>query len=107
MALDTQPIRTKKHRNGVTHIGSVIDGAEALVAATAELGREDLDGIRRVLVADLEAARSYLNKVETRLQEQATGVNEYIHEKPWQSVAIAVGGGALVGVLFGALAFRR
>lgn len=85
----------------------MIDGAEALVAATAELSEDKLVDIRESLVRDPEAARKHLEKLEAGLKTQATGVDDYVHENPWQSIGIAAGAGVLAGLLVGATAFRH
>ncbi len=97
----------RKRKNGAlptsSHLGGLIDGAEALVAATADLGEEKVADLRESLKADLEAAREQLERLEGDLKERATGIDDYVHENPWQAIGVA----AAAGVLVGALAFRR
>jgi len=88
-------------------IDSVIDGAEALVAATAEVSEHKIVDIRKSLESDLEAARTHLEKLEAGLKTQANNVDEFVHENPWQAIGVAAGAGVLTGVLMGAVAFRR
>jgi ElaB/YqjD/DUF883 family membrane-anchored ribosome-binding protein len=90
-----------------TPIDGVIDGAEALVAATAEIGEDKLDNIRKSLEKDLEAAREHLAKLDAGLKKQASNVDVFVHENPWEAIGIAAGAGVLTGVLVGAVAFRR
>ncbi len=99
--------RDAKRRNGESHLGRVIDGAEALVAATADLGEDKLSDLRTSLEADLEAARAHFKKLEAGLTRRATDTDTYVHEKPWQSIGVAAGAGVLIGVLVGAVAFRH
>ena len=94
---------SRKQKNGASHLSGVIDGAEALVAATADIGEEKIGDLRSTLKADLEAAREQLEKLESKLMERATGVDEFVHENPWQ----CIGAAAVAGVLVGAIAFRR
>jgi len=96
-----------KHKNGTSHLGGVIDGAEALVAATADFGEDKLGDIRKTLKEDLEAAREHLEKLEAGIKANASSVDDYVHENPWQSIGVAAGAGVLTGVLVGAVAFRR
>lgn len=99
------PTRThaRKQKNGASHIGGVIDGAEALVAATADLGEEKLTDLRDTLKADLESARDQLERLESQIRDRANVVDDYVHENPWQAIGVA----AAAGVVVGALAFRR
>jgi len=108
MATRTQATGANKHKNnGASRIGGVIDGAEALVAATADMSEDRLVDIRESLKKDLEVAREHLEKLEAGLRNQASGVDELIHENPWRAVGFAAGAGVLAGVLVGAVAFRR
>ncbi len=103
MSTHTQAV---KHKNGTSRIGGVIDGAEALIAATAELGEGKVMDIRKSLEKDLESAREHLSKLEAGIKTQATTVDDYVHENPWQAIGVVAGAGVLAGVLMGA-AFRR
>jgi ElaB/YqjD/DUF883 family membrane-anchored ribosome-binding protein len=98
---------SRKLKNGsssTTHyLGGVIDGAEALVAATADVGEGKIVDLRESLQAELEAARDQLEKLETDLKDRATSIDDYVHENPWQAIGVA----AAAGVLVGAIAFRR
>ncbi|MBN2194989.1 MAG: DUF883 family protein [Polyangiaceae bacterium] len=107
MSIHTQTHGRRKHKNGASHIGGVIDGAEALVNATADMSESGIDDIRKSLEGDLEAARAYVEKLEVGLVNRASGANEFVHEKPWQSIGVAVGAGVAVGVILGAVAFRH
>ena len=107
MSTDTHAGRTTKRKNGTSSIGHFIDQAEALVAATADLGEDKLDGIRGSLQKDLEAAREHLEKLEAGIKGQAHSVDDYVHENPWQSIGVAAGTGILTGFLLGAVTFRR
>ena len=96
----------RKRKNGAhptSQLGGLIDGAEALVAATADLGEEKVADLRESLKAELEAAREQLERLEIDLKDRASGVDDYVHENPWQAIGVA----AAAGVLVGALAFRR
>lgn len=99
------PTRTisRKQKNGASHLDGVIDGAEALVAATADLGEAKITDLRTRLKADLEAAREQLDKLETDIKARANAIDDYVHENPWQAIGVA----AAAGVLVGAIAFRK
>lgn len=95
--------RSKKKNHESSHLGGVIDGAESLLAATADLGEDKLVDLRERLQADLELARDQLEKLETQLKERVTSVDDYVHENPWQAIGVA----AAAGVIVGAIAFRK
>jgi ElaB/YqjD/DUF883 family membrane-anchored ribosome-binding protein len=104
MATQTRSISQKS--NGASPIDGVIHGAEALLAATADLGEEKLEDLRTTLHEDLEAARKQLGKLEARVAERATGIDDYVHENPWQVIGAAAVAGVIVGAL-GAIAARK
>ncbi len=101
--MSTRTNVTKKHKNGVSHLDGVIDGAEALLAATADVGEGKIVDLRTQLQADLESARTQLAKLETGLKDRASSVDEFVHENPWQAIGVA----AAAGMLVGAIAFRK
>jgi len=94
----------RKHKNGTSRMTTgVIDGAEALVAATADLGEDKLHDLRTTLKADLESARTRLASLEAKLEHRAKAVDDYVHENPWPAIGVA----AAAGVVVGALVFRK
>ena len=101
------PTRTavahKRNSHPSSQFTGVIDGAEALVDATADFGEEKVVNLRKTLKADLELARTQLERLEATLSERANVVDAYVHENPWQAIGVA----AAAGVIVGALAFRR
>ena len=104
MATTTRATPTKMKNNGSSSaLNGVLDGAEALVAATADMGEEKLESLRSTLQGELEAARKQLERLEGKLVERANGIDDYVHENPWQAIGVA----GAIGVLVGAVAFRR
>jgi len=95
------------HQTDGGAMGGVIDGAEAFVASTAERGEDKLVHIRQGLEKDLEAARAHLEQLEAGLRTKAVKADDYVHAHPWQSIGVAAGAGVAVGVIVGAVAFRR
>lgn len=95
--------KSKTKKNGASSLSGVIDGAEALVAATADIGEDKLEGIRSTLQEELEAAREHLTSLESNLKDRVSAVDEYVHENPWQAIGVA----AAAGFVAGAIAFRR
>ena len=85
----------------------VIADAEELLKATAAQQGEKINAVRTRVEGSLEAARAWVVELEQAAEEKAkeaaTATDVYVHENPWQAVAIA----AAVGFFFGTLARRK
>jgi len=85
----------------------VVADAEELLRATASQAGEKVGVARERIQASLASARVKLAETERAVLDQtklaAKATDEYVRENPWQ----AVGVGALIGFLLGALISRR
>jgi len=85
----------------------VVADAEELLRATASQAGEKVGVARERIQASLAQARVKLAEAERAVLDQtklaAKATDEYVRENPWQ----AVGVGALIGFLLGALITRR
>ncbi|HEX5612340.1 MAG TPA: DUF883 family protein [Burkholderiales bacterium] len=85
----------------------VVADAEELLRATASQAGEKVGVARERIQASLAQARIKLAEAERAVLDQtkiaAKATDEYVRENPWQ----AVGVGALIGFLLGALISRR
>ena len=85
----------------------VIADAEELLKATAAQQGEMINAVRARVEGSLDAARSWVVELEQAAEEKtkeaAKAADVYVHENPWQAVAIAAG----IGFVFGTLARRR
>jgi ElaB/YqjD/DUF883 family membrane-anchored ribosome-binding protein len=85
----------------------VVADAEELLRATASQAGEKVGVARERIQASLAQARVKLAETERAVLDQtklaAKATDEYVRENPWQ----AVGVGALIGFLLGALISRR
>ncbi len=85
----------------------VVADAEELLRATASQAGEKVGVARERIQASLAQARAKLADAERAVLDQtrvaAKATDEYVRENPWQ----AVGVGALIGFLLGALISRR
>lgn len=83
----------------------VLADAEALLAATAGDASGSMAELRERVQATLSQARSGLidaqEQVVERAKAAAKATDDYVHDKPWQSVGMAAGVGLLVGLLIG------
>jgi len=86
---------------------TVVVDAEELLKATASQTGERIVAARARASESLAAAKARLAEAQATVVEKvkvaAKTTDNYVHEKPWQSVGIA----AAVGVIIGALIARR
>jgi ElaB/YqjD/DUF883 family membrane-anchored ribosome-binding protein len=74
-------------------MGTLAEDARALIAATADVAGETVGVARRRLSAALANARD-------RAVGCAKVADEAVHEHPYQAIAIGIGLGAVIGLLF-------
>jgi len=90
-----------------TDLRVVIADAEELLKATAAQQGEKIAALRIRVEESLGAARSWVVELEQAAEEKAkeaaNATDVYVHENPWQAVAIS----AAVGYILGTLARRR
>jgi ElaB/YqjD/DUF883 family membrane-anchored ribosome-binding protein len=84
---------------------AVMHDAEELLKATAGQTGEKISAVRARAEENLREVRRKLGEMEDDLMEQARaavkGADELVHEKPWQSIAVAAGVAFLLGLLAG------
>ena len=82
---------------------AVVDSAEDLVRATADLGGERFAALRARVDESLKLMRTRVADAQTavvnRAKADARTADAYVHENPWKTVGIAAGAGLLVGIL--------
>ena len=85
----------------------VITDAEDLLKATAAQQGEKISAVRSRVEGSLDAARSWVVELEQAAEEKAKeaakATDVYVHENPWQAIAIAAG----IGFVFGTLARKK
>jgi ElaB/YqjD/DUF883 family membrane-anchored ribosome-binding protein len=88
-------------------LDAVISDSEELLQRVGHLADADIAKVRDKVAASIERARraagSSLHALKDRGQRAAATADEYVHERPWTTVAIA----AAVGLTLGALLRRR
>ncbi|MDA3869339.1 MAG: DUF883 family protein [Gammaproteobacteria bacterium] len=86
---------------------TVIQDAEELIKATAGQTGDKVTAVRTRAEENLREARRKLDEMENdfliRGKAAARATDQLVHDKPWQSVAIA----SAVGVVLGLLISRR
>lgn len=79
--------------------------AEKLLAESSNASGSAFEEAQRKLKAQLNDARQRLAELEAltreKAREAARATDDYVHENPWQSLAIAGGVGVVVGLLLG------
>jgi ElaB/YqjD/DUF883 family membrane-anchored ribosome-binding protein len=82
---------------------TVVADAEALLKLTAQDVSEGALGVRQRLQERLAQARDGIAGLQSAATEKAKAVghaaDDYVHEHPWQSVAMGAGIGLVVGLL--------
>ena len=85
------------------HFKDALADAEALVKATADLGGDSLAEARTRARESLRLAKEKLEAAQDALVQKARGAADatdaYVHDSPWEAIAVAAGVGVLVGVL--------
>jgi ElaB/YqjD/DUF883 family membrane-anchored ribosome-binding protein len=83
----------------------VIADAEQLLKMTADEVGDGAAGLRERLQQRMSDAKHSLLTLQASATEKARAAghaaDDYVHEHPWQSVAIGAGVGLLVGLLIG------
>ncbi|HWY32237.1 MAG TPA: DUF883 family protein [Candidatus Acidoferrum sp.] len=80
-------------------IGQLAHDARALMAATADVAGEKVGEARKRLAVALERAREIAGTVRDKAIAGAKVADQTVRENPYQSIAIGVGVGVLVGYL--------
>ena len=90
---------------------TVIEDSQALLKAMASAGGERADSLRGDLSRKLGDARKRLEDLQDSAVERgraaAQYTDEYVHDNPWQSIAIGAGVAAVVGIVVGLLLADR
>ena len=90
---------------------TVLSDMDDYLRATASQTGEKIGAIRERLQEHMHRAKDRLADtteiVVDKTKEAAKATDEYVRENPWQSVGIAAGVGALVGIVIGLSLNRR
>ncbi len=89
----------KNSRNINHDVAALADDARALVNATADVAGEKVTEARERLAAALDRGREMYGRVREKAVDGARATNKAVHEHPYQTLAIGVGVGAILGYL--------
>jgi ElaB/YqjD/DUF883 family membrane-anchored ribosome-binding protein len=95
----------------VQEFNAVVTETEQLLKSVATAGGEKADAMRDSLAQNLAIAgdrlRSLQHVATEKTRAAARVTDKYVHENPWQSIGIAAGATAVIGVVIGLLLNRR
>ena len=95
----------------VNEFNAVVADTERLLKSIAAAGGEKAQTMRATVEQNLKAAKERLEEleqgIEARARSAAKATDQYVHANPWQSVAVAAGIAAIVGIVVGLLLNRR
>lgn len=80
-------------------MGALAEDARALITATADATSEKVVAARKRLAAALERGKEFYGQARNKAVEGAQAADESIRGHPYQSLGIAFGIGAVVGLL--------
>ena len=90
---------------------AVMTQADQLLKLVTDEGGDKANALRAKLEQHLHAAKERLRSLEDAVMEKtkatARATDEYVHENPWQTVGIAAGLSAVLGVVIGLLLCRH
>jgi ElaB/YqjD/DUF883 family membrane-anchored ribosome-binding protein len=78
---------------------TLAEDARALVAATADVAGDKIAEARKRLTAALDSGKELIGRVREKAVDHAKDADQVIRDNPYQTVAIALGVGALIGYL--------
>ncbi len=95
----------------IEDFNAVIADSEQLLKAAAAVGGEKAQSMRADIERRVQDARERVARMQDAAGEHAKRVakqtDEYVHENPWQSIAIAAAVAAAVGLVLGLVLNRR
>ena len=89
-----------RHTHTTTNdMGTLVEDARALIAATADVAGDKVGEARQRLAAALEHAKEIASRVRDKAVQTAQAADEAVHEHPYKAIAIGAGVGALIGFI--------
>ena len=103
---------TQVAREKLLHdFNEVVSDTEALLKSVGAAGGEKTQALRANVEQSLKLAKERLQDLQDQAIEGARAAakktDEYVHDHPWQSLAVVAGVSAVVGVVLGLLLNRR
>jgi len=90
----------KKQTQAISNdTAQLAEDARALMAATADVAGEKVAEARQRLATALENGKELVGRVREKAVERAKAAAEAVHAHPYQTIVIALGVGAVIGLL--------
>jgi len=84
---------------------ALLSDLEHLIGTATSMSSEELSSAKAALGARIDAARSTIGHagevVMDRAKRSARATDEFVNERPWQSVGIAAAAALLIGFMLG------
>ncbi len=90
---------TKHKQSEANDLGTLAEDARALMAATADVAGDKVAEARQRLATALENGKELVGRAREKAVERVRAVEQVAREHPGQTIAIAFGVGAVVGLL--------
>jgi ElaB/YqjD/DUF883 family membrane-anchored ribosome-binding protein len=90
---------TKQTQAMSNEMNQLAEDARALMSATSDVAGEKVAEARKRLAAALDSAKEIAGRVRDKAVEGARAADQTVRENPYQSIAIGVGLGAIMGYL--------
>jgi ElaB/YqjD/DUF883 family membrane-anchored ribosome-binding protein len=81
------------------HVRGLAQDARALMAATADLGGEQVAEARKRVASALEHGKDFFGDVQDQVRHEAREIGACAHRHPYRFVGVALGLGAILGIL--------
>ena len=99
----TQFISQNLKNDLLKDFNAVVNEGEQLLKSVVAEGGDKANALRAKMESNLKAAKDRLSHIEeTAIETTKTAVrttDNYVHENPWRAIGVAVGIGAVIGLL--------
>jgi ElaB/YqjD/DUF883 family membrane-anchored ribosome-binding protein len=90
----------QRQRQAISNdLGRLADDARALVVATADVAGDKVSEARKRLSEALENGKELYGRVRDRAVDRAKATDLIVRDHPYQAIGIAIGFGALIGLV--------
>ena len=80
-------------------VRTLVEDARGLLEATSEIADEKVAAARRRLAGALEAGKESYEQLQARVVKGAQVLDQTVRTRPYESIAVAFGVGAIIGCL--------
>ncbi|MEO6423627.1 MAG: DUF883 family protein [Candidatus Nitrotoga sp.] len=99
----TQSISQTLKSDLIKDFNAVVNEGEQLLKSVVDEGGDRANALRSKMESNLKVAKDRLRQIEgTAIETTKTAVrasDKYVHDNPWCAVGVAIGIGAVIGML--------